>query len=110
MPKETQLNFPLCLLSFNDNVQDRLNHIISYSIVDYTHTLEKLNNEIIEYEFDFVLDEEKIPNDYKPDNELHKMILISCRRKGINVGNIKSTITRYKKVQTHHKRSDTAQN
>lgn len=106
MTKGITFNFPLCLLSYLNNKNDRLEHIISYCIVEYALKLQNIefsdyiNEEfIMENELENILEnEENIPEDYDSDDELEGMILVSAERKGIVMGGLESTKIKHKKT------------
>ncbi|MFC1552690.1 hypothetical protein ACFL6P_09045 [Candidatus Latescibacterota bacterium] len=111
MPKETAFNFPLCLLSYLGNTKNRIDHIISYCIVETAYTLQDMGysgymdmESILDEELECILeDDEKIPQDYNEENKLHGMILVARKRKGITGGTIKSFIKEHKQAKAYVK-------
>jgi hypothetical protein len=79
------LTFPLCLLSFQDTIKERMQYIIHYCVVTRLSRIkEKTINEILQ----------KItpPRDFNPDNDIHRMIIVNAYELGISLGSVVETI------------------
>jgi len=88
------LEFPLCCLAFGSTKDERLNHIISYSIVEHAIKIKTRINQRVE------LLEDKAPYDYNPDIEIHKKVVIAGDELGISLGGIKHTFKNHSTLES----------
>jgi len=90
-----QLYFPLNALRFSDDVNDRYETIIRYSIVEYAYRL--MNNFELQ-DSDYSAIEATVNSkrhgidDYDPENDLHNYVVFAGNRLNITFGSIESQI------------------
>lgn len=84
--KEPVISFPLSLLAFGENWEDRISSIISYSI--YLKAINpKFESGIIELKKDI-----SIPDDIISENDLHKKIIVASDESGVILPSIKKLL------------------
>lgn len=83
------LEFPLCCLAFGDTKEERLEHIISYSVVEYSIKIEKGVRQRV------ALLEDSAPYDFDSEVESHRKLLLASDELSLKLGSINYNFKRH---------------